>query len=75
MSKQAIDEAFRAIEDALRIADRRTEIFDSAWNAIAALKEAIKQYDAEPVFAGDERRHVICVCPDCIAASRFTEEK
>lgn len=34
-------------------------------SAIAALKEAIKQHDSEPLVAGDERRHVICVCPDC----------
>jgi len=70
--REAAEEALRWMEHArlhLTIKERMHPdglgLYD---NAAEALRAALAQPEA-PCYVGDARKHVICVCPDCVATN------
>jgi len=70
--REAAEEALRWMEHArlhLTIKERMhpdgLSLYDSATEALRA---ALAQPEA-PCYVGDARKHVICVCPDCVATN------
>ena len=54
----------KQIETIIESEDAKHVMRDATELEIArAIESAVRE---EPVIAGDERRHVICVCPDCL---------
>lgn len=59
----------------LEIAESVGMVVDARFNSIvrAVADYVVNKSDAAPLTAGDERRHVICLCPDCTASKRGGE--
>ena len=60
------DKAIIAIKEALaQLEQDEVDIRSRLYQRIHELETQLAQPEQEPLTGGDERRHIICLCPDC----------